>query len=270
MSTPKNLRLMCRNEIFSTHTSGILPGYMQANLLILPEEVAMDFKSLCKRNPVPCPLLSITIGPCELDNKVIKSSEIGFDIRTDLPKYHIFNGGKLQRETNNCKKEWTSGHVGFLIGCSYSFEGALINSGLVPKNILYGKNVSMYKTTKLMNPAGVFAHCPYVVSMRPYKEKFLDKVRDITAQYQLTHGEPVDWGYDGAARLGINNLDSPDYGDSITIEDDEIPVFWGCGVTPQLAIETMGDLIDGTVITHAPGHMLVLDVTYEEFSRSFS
>lgn len=243
---------------------------MQANLLILPGEIANDFEKLCFRNPVPCPLLAKTKGSFDkLDNDfLINHSGQGFDIRTDIPKYHIFRGGRLIEKSNNCKIYWRENYVGFLIGCSYSFEGALINAGLQPKNAILGKNVSMYKTKRYMDASGIFAKCPYVVSMRPYKEKDLDAVRSITSEYKLTHGEPIDWGFDGAIRLGISDLNKPEYGDPIDIEDDEIPIFWGCGVTPHLAVETVGHLIRGYVITHAPGCMLLLDATYKEFSAT--
>lgn len=267
MTTPADIRLLCRNEEFTSHTSGILPNYMQANLLILPGEVADDFEELCRRNPVPCPLLGKTSGGFDkLDRDfLITSSDNGFDIRTDFPKYCIFQKGKFVGKVNNCKKYWRDDHVGFLIGCSYSFEGALISAGLTPKNIIRGKNVSMYKTTKYLDAAGIFVKCPYVVSMRPYKKKDLDAVRRITMKYGYTHGEPIDWGFDGAIRLGISDLEKPEYGDAIDIENDEIPIFWGCGVTPQLAVATVGNSIEGPVISHAPGSMLILDITYEQF-----
>lgn len=270
MSTPKDIRLQCRKEILTTHTSGLAPGYMQANLIILPSSVAEDFYALCKRNPVPCPLIGRTVGgPTALDNELLitKNSKNGFDIRTDFPQYRIYHKGKLQGTANNCLKQWQDGYVGFLIGCSYSFEGALIEAGLPPKNMIRGTNVTMYKTSKIMDPAGVFVGCPYVVSMRPYKKKDIDTVRKVTSKYALTHGEPIDWGYDGANRLGIHNLNTPDYGDPIDIQEDEIPVFWGCGVTPQLAVETLGDIIETEVISHSPGCMLVLDVTYDDYSK---
>ncbi|CDO93397.1 unnamed protein product [Kluyveromyces dobzhanskii CBS 2104] len=267
MTTPKTIRLQCRDQILTSHTSGLAPAYLQANLLILPAAYAEDFSRLCRRNPVPCPLLAVTDGtPKKLNNGILvdSSSEQGFDIRTDFPRYHIYNKGKLQTKSNDCVEEWKDGHVGFLIGCSYSFESALVNAGVPPKNLLLGRNVSMFKTNKLMDPAGIFVNCPYVVSMRPYRKEFIPKVREVTAKYDLTHGEPIDWGFDGAARLGIENVAAPDYGDPIELEDGEVPVFWGCGVTPQLAVEMVGHLIEGQVISHAPGSMLVLDVTYDE------
>lgn len=270
MSSPETIRLQCRKQILTSHTSGLAPGYLQANLLILPGDIAEDFSRLCARNPVPCPLLAVTDGtPKKLNSSILinADSDQGFDIRTDFPQYHIYYKGKLQSKANDCLKEWKDGYVGFLIGCSYSFENALIEAGVPPKNISEGRNVSMFKTNRIMDPAGIFIDCPYVVSMRPYKKECIAKVREVTAKYNLTHGEPIDWGFDGAARLGIENLQMPDYGDPIEFDADEIPVFWGCGVTPQLAVEKIGHLIEGPVVSHAPGSMLVLDVTYDEFNK---
>lgn len=260
VATPREFRELCRKEQHTSHTSGVLSGYIQANLLILPKKEAKDFADLCYRNPVPCPLLAVTIGdPKTLnDDKIMKPGT--FDVRTDFPMYNIYEKGSLVTQKFNCKEEWGADYVGFLIGCSYSFERALSLAGLPPKNVTAKKNVSMFKTTKLMNPAGIFTHCCYVVSMRPYKLIDIPKVREITRKFKRTHGEPIDWGIEGANRLGIRDLSCPEYGDAIEIAEDEIPVFWACGVTPQLAVETVGHLINGTVIGHSPGYMLVCDL----------
>lgn len=260
VATPDEFRKLCRKELHTTHTSGVLPGYIQANLLILPKKEARDFADLCYRNPVPCPLLAVTNGDPKIlnDDKIIKPGT--FDIRTDFPMYNIYEKGTIIARKPNCIEEWAADYVGFLIGCSYSFERALSLAGLPPKNLTAAKCVTMFKTSKLMDPAGIFTNCCYVVSMRPYKLIDVPKVREITRNFQRTHGEPIDWGFEGAKRLGISDLSCPDYGDAIEIADDEIPVFWACGVTPQLAVETVGHLINGTVIGHSPGSMLLCDL----------
>lgn len=265
VASPEAFRRLCRNAEYDLHTSGILPGFLQANLLILPEKEAKDFADLCFRNPVACPLLATTLGDPRVssDDTLLKPGT--FDIRTDFPKYNIYEKGTLVKQKTNCNDEWTSGYIGFLIGCSYSFERALCKENLTPKNVALRKNVSMFKTTKMLDPAGIFINCPYVVSMRPYKLLDVPRVRAVTRKFRKTHGEPIDWGYDGAYRLGIEDLLKPDYGDPVEIGDDEVPVFWACGVTPQLAIETVGHLIAGPVVGHAPGHMLLCDLTDEEF-----
>lgn len=269
MQSALSVRLQCRAETITSHTSGLCPGHLQANLAIVPGEIAENFNNLCMRNPVPCPVLARTVlSPKALDAEVVDTSgPNSFDVRTDFPQYLVYENGHLSYETSNCLKEWRDGYVAFLIGCSYSFEGALIEAGLPPKNIVQGHNVAMFKTNKMLDPAGIFVNCPYVVSMRPYKKASLERVREVTRAFQLTHGEPIDWGFDGAARLGIADLQHPDYGDVTEIAEDEIPVFWACGVTPQYAIEKVGHLITGPVITHKPGCMLVLDATYEDLAE---
>lgn len=217
------------------------------------------------RNPVPCPLLGMTeIGnPHKIDNKaVIRDDE--FDIRADFPRYSVYVNGNLESTPTDIKHLWTSSHVGFLIGCSFSFEHALTEAGLPPKNGLRNKNVSMYLTTKHLDSAGIFTNVPYVVSMRPYKKKDLETVRSITREFRRTHGEPIEWGFDAVERLGIKDLSHPEFGDATEIADDEIPVFWGCGVTAQIAAVSAAKKIEGPVIGHAPGHMLMLDLTDED------
>lgn len=264
--TPQEFRVNCRSESFTSHTSGICPGYAQANLIVVPKRLATDFENLCLRNPVPCPLLAKTINETTLDKPIINHD---FNITTDIPKYTIYRHGNLIGEKLNIKQEWSQDYVGFLLGCSFSFENALIQNGLTPRNVITGTNVSMYTTTKLLDNSGVFVHCPYVVSMRPYRPKDVEKIRQITGEFLKTHGEPIDWGFDGMERLGIKDLSKPDFGDPVDIEDDEIPVFWGCGVTPQAAVLSVGAKYDEIFMGHAPGHMLVLDITEQETKRLF-
>lgn len=263
---PSEFRRLCASGDFQTQTSGQVPGYAQANLVILPSGAAADFKDLCLRNPVPLPLLAATeLGSSSklVNNLVLQDEE--FDIRTNFPKYNVYENGQLISSPTDIKEFWDpKSSVGFLIGCSFSFENALSAAGLPSKNSVAGKNVSMYKTTKLLNNAGIFAHVPYVVSMRPYKVKDLETVRSITRKFRKTHGEPIDWGFDAIGRLGIADLGKPEYGDSTELAEDEIPVFWGCGVTAQEAAMSVADKIEGLIIGHFPGHMLVLDITDED------
>lgn len=270
VQTPSEFRQLCKQNKFTSNTSGYVPGYAQANVLILPKELADDFINLCERNPVPCPLLAKTeLGfPNKLNNnQFIKTDndnddeDDNFDLRTDLPKYKIFRNSKFIKEVDDISKYWDlNDHIGFLIGCSFSFENELIKSNLKPKNILLNSNVSMYITKKMLNSSGVFINCPYVVSMRPYKLKDIEKVRDITRNFKKTHGEPIDWGYDAIERLGINDINNPEFGDKCKIDDDEIPVFWACGVTTQVAALTASKNCNSYTFSHSPGHMLILDI----------
>lgn len=264
-STPSEFRRLCKLGNMTTLTGGHCPGYAQANLVVLPAQAAADFADLCFRNPVPLPLLGMTpIGDSsKIDNLQILDDE-EFDITTDFPKYTVFEKGKLIDTVQDIKSYWTESHVGFLIGCSYSFENALAKAGLPARNSVENISVSMFLTSRLLDPAGIFTGVYYVVSMRPYKKSDLEKVREITGKFRKTHGEPIDWGYDALKRLGISDLSKPDFGEPTEIKDDEIPVFWGCGVTAQVAALTVADKIDGLTFGHAPGHMLVLDIKDED------
>lgn len=265
ISSAHRIRLESRSGRHTTNTSGLCPGYGQGNLIVLPKDAAVDFIDLCYRNPVFCPLLGQTpVGnPREINNKEIIHDE-DFNITTDIPKYNIYEHGKLLSTKLDITDEWCGNHIAFIIGCSFSFENALSKNGLKPKHTLSGSNVSMFRTNILLNPAGIFKNCHAVVSMRPYKLKDIEKVRNISRKFRKTHGEPIDWGYDAVERLGIQDLNNPEYGDAIKIDDDEIPIFWGCGVTPQVAVQQVGAAISGKVMGHSPGHMLILDIKDNE------
>lgn len=277
--TGEIIRLAARSETYTKQTSGAAPTYIQANMIVLPSRYASDFRLLCRRNPVPCPLLaeSAAVGSWSALRSWLPGLEgpkiaANVDLRHDCPRYMVYEDGRLS--TSHCLNvhdAWTEDHVGFLIGCSFSFESALAAAGLTPTHMAYGRNVPMYRTSLPLCPAGIFQNCTYIVSMRPYRRKDIERVRSITRPYVATHGEPIDWGWEAATRLGIKDIAQPDYGeapvnDSGTelargdgVGDEElIPVFWGCGVTPQEAVQRAR--LEGTVIGHAPGYMLVLDV----------
>ena len=282
-ATGLEARLQSRMNALDAPTSGI-PG-VQANLIVLPSGFAHDFAILCARNPVPCPLLASSATPGDFNNLVshipgIPNSKIaaGIDIRTDAPRYNVYTNGKLtEQAVKNIEHRWdTNDHVAFLIGCSYSFENALKAAGLPPGHMLHGRNVPMYRTNIPLCPAGVFKSSTFVVSMRMYTVKDLQRVREITQPYVITHGEPIAWGWEGMRALGITSLENIDWGEapvtanglSIVQADEEakhdglVPVFWGCGVTPQEAV--MKAEIPGIVMGHAPGYMIVMDLGEED------
>ncbi|KAK3386776.1 hypothetical protein B0H63DRAFT_468367 [Podospora didyma] len=277
------VRLAARSNTLSSPTAGLAPSYLQANLIVLPRQYATDFRLLCARNPVPCPLLAESDRPGSFNelksyirhpsssSPVTVASDI--DLRTDAPKYRIYKDGTLAGEAADIVDAWQpENHVGFLIGCSYSFDDALSAAGLTPRYVAQGFNVPMYRTTVPLCPAGVFVGGTVVVSMRPYRSSDITKVRDITRAFVTTHGEPIAWGWEAVSRLGIADVGKPEWGDvpltadgkrvfgcqDTKEEDDYVPVFWGCGVTPQEAV--MRANLTGTVMGHAPGHMIVLDV----------
>jgi len=282
-TTGLKARHAARNNSYTSFTSGLAPSYIQANLIVLPSRYASDFRVLCQRNPVPCPLLaeSRSVGMWDelrswIGGVADEAVAADLDLRRDAPKYMVYQDGVLTKfQTPDVTKEWTEDHVGFLIGCSYSFESALCVAGLPPRQITMNRNVPMYRTNIPLCPAGAFIGSTYVVSMRPYLRKQIEEVRNITRPYVATHGEPIAWGWDAVNKLGIKDLNEPEWGDRpLTLdgrplgeEDDEVvPVFWGCGVTPQEAV--MRANLQGTVMAHAPGHMFILDVREQDIIHS--
>lgn len=226
-SIAQEARLLCRENRL-TNTAGVAAGYLQANLLVLPAKYAADFHDLCLRNPVSCPLLGKTAVPSNPHavhpQGCIKSSD--FDMRTDFPKYRVYEKGRYLESRRDLCDLWTSDHVGFLIGCSFSFEDALTAAGLQPRHQRTNSIVAMYRSNIPLLPAGIFtgAHC--IVSMRPYRPEQIDHVREVTRPFLSTHGEPVAWGWDGAKQLGITKIDQPDFGEPQVFEEGEVPVFW--------------------------------------------
>lgn len=230
-------------------TAGMCGGYAQANLVILPREYAEDFRKFTERNPKPCPVLEILDG-----SPLVHAMGEGASIVTDIPRYFIYRDGVKTDEVADITSYWQEDFVGFLIGCSFSFEEALLEAGIDVRHISMGCNVPMYKTNMECEKAGVFEG-PMVCSMRPMTPENAKKAAEITGRYPNVHGAPVHMG--DPAEIGITNINSPDYGDSVEIRDGEIPVFWACGVTPQAAVERAKPPI---VITHAPGHMFITNV----------
>ncbi|OAA74005.1 hypothetical protein ISF_00906 [Cordyceps fumosorosea ARSEF 2679] len=285
-ATGLDVRLAAREGKHTGPTAGLAPGFLQANLLVLPAEYADDFRRLCARNPVPCPLIGESSGPGIFDSVTGSAPRLsmatGCDLRTDIPAYMVYEDGRLVKShSRDVQAEWTARHVGFLIGCSYSFETALAAVGLRPRHVAQGRNVPMYRTTLALMPAGKFTGATCVVSMRAYRRREVDEVRRVTARFGATHGEPLAWGWEAVGRLGIRDVDEPEWGDAPLTEDgmplgkrrregegdgeeeeEEVPVFWGCGVTPQEAVMRAG--LKGVVMAHAPGHMLVLDAKDED------
>jgi uncharacterized protein YcsI (UPF0317 family) len=245
-----------RNGEWRRPTAGLAPGYAQGNLVVLPREHAYDFLLFCQRNPKPCPVLEVT----DTGSYVPALTAPGADLRTDLPVYRLYRDGELVEECANIAHLWREDLVSFLLGCSFTFEAALLAAGLSIRHIECGCNVPMYRTSIPCTPAGIF-HGPMVVTMRPFPAKDVVKAVQITARYPAVHGAPVHIG--DPAAIGIADLAMPDYGDSVPIEDGDVPVFWACGVTPQ-AVAIAAKI--PFMITHAPGYMFVTDLLNEALS----
>lgn len=249
-------RLACRTGGFDKPTVGVAPGWVQANLAILPKSLAMDFMVFCQANPKPCPVLGVSMPG---DPRVPAVAD-DLDIRTDLPRYRVWRDGEMVDEVTDVTGLWRDDLVSFVIGCSFSFEEALTADGLRIRHVDENRNVPMYRTDISCVPAGPF-HGPMVVSMRPFRPADAIRAIQITSRYPAVHGAPVHVGRPDL--LGIADLGTPDYGESVTVYDDEIPVFWACGVTPQSVIRTAKPAF---AITHAPGCMLVTDRRNSEFA----
>ncbi|MFG6119682.1 putative hydro-lyase [Thalassobacillus sp. B23F22_16] len=254
--TPEIAREKIRTQYWTGPTSGLTPGYIQGNLVVLPEEMAFEFLLFCQRNPKPCPVLDVTEPGSPVPRLVAPDS----DLRKDLPGYRVYRNGQLTEELGDITENWDEKMVGFLLGCSFTFEQALIDYGIPLRHIEENKNVSMYKTNIPCVPAGRFSG-PMVVSMRPVKAADIPKAVQVTSRFPSVHGAPVHVGEPEA--IGITDLSHPDFGDPVTIKAGEIPVFWACGVTPQAVAMHMKPEI---MITHAPGHMFITDKKNEEYS----
>ncbi len=255
-ATAAELRAAIRAGRYALPTAGQAPSYVQTNVVILPQSDAADFARFCRENERPCPLVEqLAVG----DSEPTRSAP-GADLRTDVPRYRVFRHGVADaHEPTEIRDLWRDDLVAFLIGCSFTFETALINAGLGVRHIDEGRNVPMYRTSLPCRPAGKFAG-PLVVSMRPYRPEQIEQVIEITCRYPTMHGAPIHLG--DPSVLGIADLARPDFGEAVTIREGEIPVFWACGVTPQLALASARPAL---AITHSPGCMFVTDLRDEEF-----
>jgi uncharacterized protein YcsI (UPF0317 family) len=231
-------------------TAGWAPGYTQANLIALPRALAYDLLLYAQRNPKPCPVLDVT-EPGSWTTVLAP----GADLRTDLPAYRIWHRGECIAEVGDATGFWRDDLVAMLVGCSFTFEQALVEAGVPVRHLEEGCNVPMYRTSIACRPAGALSG-PLVVSMRPVPAGLVATAVTVTARYPAVHGAPVHVGDPSA--LGIPDLDRPDFGDRVTVKDGEVPMFWACGVTPQAAVMASRPEF---AISHAPGHMFVTDVS---------
>jgi len=237
-------------------TAGVAPGFVQGNLAILPEKFASAFHRFCQSNPRPCPIIGIS----EVGDPRIPSLGMDLDIRTDLPRYRVWRDGEPVEEPTDIRAHWRDDLVAFVLGCSFSFEEALMADDIPIRHIELGVRVPMYRTNIACSPAGPFAG-PMVVSMRPLKPAHAIRAVQITSRFPAVHGAPVHLGLPQS--IGIADIDKPDYGDAVPVHPDEIPVFWACGVTPQAVIAAAKVPF---AITHAPGLMLVTDLKNKQLA----
>lgn len=250
------LRSSIRTGLYTSTTSGRAQSLVQGNVVILPADWASDFLLYCQLNPVSCPL----IGVSEIGDPALPGLGRDLDIRTDIPEYQVFRNGERAERLSDIKELWQQDLVTFVLGCSFSFEDALIRAGLSIRNVEHNQNVSMYRSNIATQPAGRF-HGNMVVSMRPFRAFDAIRAVQITTRLPKAHGAPVHIG--DPALIGIRNVHQPDFGDAVAIGNDELPVFWACGVTPQIALENARPPF---AITHVPGKMLLTERLNEELA----
>ncbi|KIC21443.1 hypothetical protein RA20_04600 [Leisingera sp. ANG-Vp] len=245
------VRAAIRAGRYQGHTAGLASGFLQANLAIMPEKYALDFMRYCQRNPKPCPLTGVS----DTGNPMMATLGRDIDIRTDVPAYNVYRDGKLAETAPDIQELWQDDFVGFALGCSFTFEHALQRAGLPLWHVENNKTVPMFRTAIDTTPSGPFSG-KMVVSMRALPRGRVEQAAEVSRRYPLAHGAPVHWG--DPAEIGIHDLSSPDWGDAAPVGAGETPVFWACGVTPQVAIETAALPL---CITHKPGCMLITDVS---------
>ncbi len=258
MDDPREVRQQIREGKWRRPTAGLTPGFVQTNLVILPRDLAFDFLLFAQRNPKPCPVIEVT----DVGSPEPKLSAPGADLRTDVPKYCIYRNGALEGEVTDLRSVWRDDLVSFLLGCSFTFESALLQAGVPVRHIEENRNVPMFISSIQCAPAGMFRG-PLVVTMRPIPAVLVSRAVQITGRYPGVHGSPVHVG--DPAIIGIRDLAKPDFGDPVTIRPGEVPVFWACGVTPQaVAMQAKPPLM----LTHAPGYMFITDLRNEELAAS--
>lgn len=248
--SPTALREAVRSGAHTGNTSGYAPGFVQCNIVILPADWAADFLRFCQLNPRPCPLIATANSPG--DPALPPLGDV--DIRSDVPSYRVFRDGRLVDELPDIRALWRDDLVTFALGCSFSFEEALLADGLEVRNVTEGVNVPMYRSAIDCTPAGPFAG-KMVVSMRPFAAADAIRAIQICTRFPAVHGAPVHLGDPGL--IGIADLARPDYGNAVSLCSGELPLFWACGVTPQVALEAARPPF---AITHSPGCMLVTDL----------
>jgi uncharacterized protein YcsI (UPF0317 family) len=255
----RTARAAIRRGQYTGPTRGLASGCAQANLVVLPAVDAADFFRFCTLNPKPCPVLEVT----RVGSPVPTKMAVDADLRVDLPRYRVFRNGNLVAEPADLMDWWRSDLVAFLLGCSFTFEWALASEGLIPAQTQRSANVPMYITNRQCRPAGRFDG-PMVVTMRPFAPADVTRAAAVTGRFPAMHGAPIHAG--DPAALGIGALHLPDFGDPVRIDPGEVPVFWACGVTPQVVIQRAGLPL---AIFHSPGHMFITDRPHTDFDVEF-
>jgi uncharacterized protein YcsI (UPF0317 family) len=250
------VRRAIRAGSFTAFTNTIAPGYVQGNLVILPAKYADAFEGFCEKNPRPCPLL----GMSKPGIPHIPELADDMDLRTDVGEYRIFRDGQTVGTTPDISDLWHDDLVAFVLGCSFSFEHELMTAGVPLRHIDEGNVSAMYETnidTVARNPFGG----KLVVSMRAMRPADAIRAVLITARFPKFHGAPVHIGK--PELIGVDLTQSYGSHGLKELRDDELPVFWACGATSQVAMERAQVPL---AITHSRAHMVLTDRKSEEFA----
>jgi len=245
---PRAARRAIRAGRHTGHTARMAPGYVQGNLCILPADWAAEFHRFCTLNPKPCPVLAIG----EPGDPMLPMLGEDLDIRSDVPRFRVFRDGVCTDEPTDITSLWRDDLVAFVLGCSFSFEEALVEAGLELRHWSTGTGVPMWRTSIACQPAGRFSG-PLVVSMRPFKPADAIRAVQITTRFPAVHGAPVHIGL--PEQIGVE-LNRPTWGEALEVKPGELPVFWACGVTPQAVVAHARPPF---CITHFPGSMVLTD-----------
>jgi uncharacterized protein YcsI (UPF0317 family) len=249
ISAPRELRHAIRNSQYRGLTTGLAPGYVQANLAIIPASVAENFISFCKANAQACPVLGVR----EPGDPSLPALGAAIDVRADLPAYRVYRNGQYVDTPTNISSIWQPDHVAIAIGCWFSMEDALMRAGVRLRHVELGIQGPLFRANRQTAAVGPFGG-PLVVSIRPFASKDVPIVKQVTGRFPRVHGEPIHQG--PAAALGIADITKPDFGEAMDILPGEVPLYWGCGLTALAALEISKIPL---FITHAPGAMLVTD-----------
>jgi len=256
LNDPVEVRRAIRIGRFKGFTNTVAHGYVQGNLVIVPEKYAGDFESYCRGNPRPCPVLGISDPGCPR----IPALADDMDLRTDVGEYRIFRAGSESGTAGDIRDLWRSDFVAFVLGCSFSFEQELMKASVRLRHIDEGSVSPMYITNIDTVAAGEFDG-KLLVSMRGLRPADAIRAVEITSRFPAFHGAPIHIGK--PEMIGVE-LARPYGGHGLTeLKDDELPVFWACGATAQAALERAHLPI---AITHSRAHMVVTDRRSEEFA----
>ncbi|MDP9651015.1 putative hydro-lyase [Paraburkholderia caledonica] len=253
-TTPRELRQAVRAGQYDGPTAGYCEGFVQANLMILPQEYAADFRKLCELNARACPLLAVS----EPGNWTLPTLGEDIDVRSDVPRYCLYRNGRMAEPLTHLEEVWRGDLLVFALGCSFSFEHLLMSNDLPVRHIELGASSPVF-ISSIDNPrSGPFAG-KLAVSMWPFKPAQAIKAIEITSRYPQVHGAPVHFG--DPNEIGIADFNRPDFHGLSVVRDGEVPVFWACGLTPQVAVIAAEIPF---AIGHAVGHMLITAMSVDQ------